>query len=155
MSTVAGSLKSIAGGTLAANIGQLVFRLNAPNVGVTGSSAGTVLPTKEHPVTPAADGTFSTNLNDTDQLAYEAWYDVGIVWNEGTGNDGKPFWDFGLKIKVPAGGGTFGDLLYTGGGPGGAGGNQLLVWVGETPPRNPLRGQWWLKPSTNDLYRWE
>ena len=55
MSTVSGSLNSIAGGTLTANIGQLVFRLNAPNAGVTGSSKDVVLPTKEHPVTPTAD----------------------------------------------------------------------------------------------------
>jgi hypothetical protein len=153
MPTVTGHLREIAGGNLSDEIGQLVFRLNRPNVGVSGFSKDFVLPTKEHPVTPSSDGSFSVNLNATDQLAYEAWYEVGIVWNETEGT----FWDFGLKIQVPNAGGTFGDLLYHGGGNsgGGGGGNQLLVWVNENPPRNPQRGQWWFQPSTNNLSRWE
>lgn len=147
MPTVTGHLRNIGGGTLTANIGQLVFRLNAPNVGVAGFSKDFVLPTKEHDVTPASDGSFTVNLNATDQLANDAWYDVGIVWNESEGT----FWDFGLKIRVPSAGGSFSELLDSTG----SSGNQLLVWVSENAPKNPRRGQWWFVPSTNNLYRWE
>lgn len=151
MPTVTGSLKSIAGGTLTANIGQLVFRLNKPNVGMTGFSKSAVIPTKEHPVTPTAGGEWTVNLTATDVLADDAWYEVGIVWLETEGT----FWDFGLKIKVPSAGGTFDELLYNGGSGGSGSANQLLVYVNETAPKNPRRGQWWFKPSTNKLYRWE
>lgn len=151
MPTVQGSLLDIAGDALAANIAQLVFRLNGPNIVATGSNAGNVHPTKEEPVTPTGAGAFSVNLADTTNMHMNAWYDIGIRWNESEGT----FWDFGLKIRVPSGGPhNIGDLFFNGPN-GGSGANQLLVWVSETQPLSKARGQWWFKPSTQNLYRWE
>lgn len=150
MPVVEGSLRDIDGGSLSPYIAKLVFRLNQPNAIAVGSAKGRVFPTKELPVTPASNGDFTANLQSTEQLYYDAWYDVGIVWNESEGT----FWDFGLKIRVPNNSPlSFGDLLTTSNGTGA--GNPLLVWVNETAPIAPSKGQWWYKPSTTELRRWE
>ncbi|PRB69526.1 hypothetical protein [Arthrobacter sp. MYb213] len=148
MPKVTGGLRSIAGGTLNSFIGKLVFRLNAPNVGVVGFSKSHVVNTMEWPVTPGTDGNWSVNLTANTVFANDSWYDVGIVWNETEGT----FWDFGLRIRVPSDGGTFDELLDTTGT--GQASNPFVVWVGETAPAE-RKGQWWFKPSTNKLYRWE
>lgn len=148
MPVVTGNLLDITGSDLAGNIAQLVFRLNSPNVTAAGIDAGKVYPTKEKVVTPSSTGEFSVPLAATSGMFWDAWYEVGIRWNESSAT----FWDFGLRIEVTAGGPhNFASLLT-----GGSGGrNQLLVWVSETPPKSPGRGQWWFQPSTNNLYRWE
>lgn len=150
MPVVEGSLRDIDGGSLSPYIGQIVFRLNQPNALAVGTAKGRVFPTKELPVTPASNGDFTANLQSTEQLYCDAWYDVGIVWNESE----RTFWDFGLKIRVPNNSPlNFGDLLTSSNGAGA--GNPLLVWVNETAPIAPSKGQWWYKPSTTELRRWE
>lgn len=150
MPVVDGSLRQIDGGSLSPYIAQLVFRLNQPNAIAVGTAKGRVFPTKEYPVTPDSNGDFAANLQSTEQLYYDAWYDVGIVWNEAEGT----FWDFGLKIRVPNSTPlNFGDLLASSQGAGS--GNPLLVWVNETAPISPSKGQWWYQPSSTELRRWE
>ncbi|WP_411732195.1 hypothetical protein [Paeniglutamicibacter sp.] len=139
----------VTGESMAAYVAEIVFRLNGPNVTAAGIDAGSVYSTKEVRATPDGAGAFSKNLIATSGMHFEAWYEVGLVWNEGE----APFWDFGIKIQVPAGGPhNIADLIKAGVG---AAGNQLLVWVSEIEPTSPAKGQWWFKPSTNDLYRWE
>lgn len=150
MASVTGNLKQVTGSVLSANVGQLVFRLNGPNVVATGTGAGNVHPTRDVTVTPGTDGSFSVGLAETTGMFLNAWYDIGIRWNDSEGT----FWDFGLTCTVPAGGPhSIADLIT--GGPGGAGGNGLLVKVQETQPKAGVRGHWWFQPSSNNLYRWE
>lgn len=155
MPAVEGTVLEVTGADMAANVAQIVFRLNEPNVTAPGIGAGNIYTTKERAVTPGVGGAFSTNLAATPNMHRNAWYDVGLRWNEGTGTEGRTFWDFGIKIQVPGGGPHNIGNLIAAGVDGGSGANQLLVWVDEIAPASPARGQWWFKPSTNDLYRWE
>lgn len=151
MPLVQGSMLDVAGESMASHVAEIVFRLNGPNVTAAGSGAGQVYPTKEIRRFIDAAGLFSQNLVATSGMHFNAWYDIGLVWN----GSKEPFWDFGLKIQVPAGGPhNIADLIVAGVPGQSAAANQLLVWVGETAPPSPGKGQWWFKPSTSDLYRW-
>ncbi|WP_404291533.1 hypothetical protein [Glutamicibacter arilaitensis] len=130
---------------------NIIFHLEpVTNVTATGSGKGNVYPTTAYPVVPDSSGAFQVNLTATSGFHADAWYDVELVWNTPAGT----LRDRTLRVKVPGGGPhNIGDLIDQSAGVGGA--NQLLVWVSEIPPVSEAKGQWWFKPSTNDLYRWE
>lgn len=149
MPTVTGEVRDIVGGSMASRVAELVFRLNAPNIGTSGAIASRIIPTAKHTVKPSSDGSFSVDLTQTDILLGDAWYELGIVWNESEG----PSWDYPQwQIRV-TGSGPLIDMVVMGppgGSWGGPIGNLSLVLIALTRPPNLQRGQLWLKGDPND-----
>lgn len=151
MPAISGHVRDIVDASMANRVVALVFRLNAPNVQGTssgGTAAGTIHPTAERKVTPGSDGSFSVDLVLTTTMLSDAWYEVGIVWNENEG----PLWDYpNWQIRVGSGG-NISDKVYFRP-PGGGGGplaNLTLVLLSLTEPPNLARGQLWWKVNPND-----
>lgn len=146
MPLVNGNVFDLSSLPMPSNIPQILFRLNRLNVTAAGSGSGNVYPTKEKPVTPASDGAFQINLTATSGFHFDAWYDVGLRWNESSGT----LWDSGLRIKVPSGGPhNFGDLIDRTGGNGG--GNPMIWWFGLTPPPSGATIWNYMDPDDPDL----
>jgi hypothetical protein len=94
----------------------------------------------------AGSGSFTIELQRTDDVRPVVWYTVRIEWLDPAGNYigvDHPDW----KLFVPAGGGELGDLLE-------APLNPFIFWVDATPPPNPQPGQYWLNTTTGDLLKW-
>lgn len=147
MAVVTGNLKDIGGATMANRNGVVKFTLNAGNITASG---GGLRPDNTQTVTPSSDGTFSTNLEPTDGMMLDSWYNVRVEWLDNVGNL-ITYMEF--VIRVPSGGGVLSDLIDTGGvngGGGGGGANPWIWWVGLTPP--PTRGYIWnyLDPADPD-----
>ena len=144
MAVVTGNLKDIGGASMANRNGVVKFTLNAGNITASG---GGLRPDNTQTVTPASDGTFSTNLEPTSSMLLDAWYNVRVEWLDNAGNL-ITYMEF--QIKVPAGGGVLSDLIELGGGTGGGGGgaNPFIWWVGLTAP--PSRRYLWLHTNPND-----
>lgn len=151
MPAVTGNLTDVGNGHLVGKIPEIHFTLNAPN-----AKAGVMLPTEPVTVQPAADGTFTANLQSTIDMLDDAWYTVSIQWLDSAGNYVKadfPDW----ALQVPSGGGSFSDLF------GRPPKNTAMVYVSVAPPSNPGKWTFWLKNdpvdpsnplSTGDLYQW-
>lgn len=146
MAVVTGNLKDIGGVAMANRNGVVKFTLNAGNITASG---GGLRPDSTQTVTPTSDGTFSMNLEPTDSMLRDAWYNVRVEWLDSVGNL-ITYMEF--QIKVPSGGGVLSDLidLEGSGGGGGGGANPLIWWVGLTAP--PSRRYLWLhtNPDNSD-----
>lgn len=128
MATVTGDVLDLGGQPMAAYNALVVFTLNRPNIMATG---GGIRPDKPKPVTPGADGKFSTNLEPTFSMLADAWYNVRVEWLDKAGNL-VAYLEF--QIRVPTSGGTLTELAHLDGPGGGA--NPWIWWVGLTPPPN-------------------
>lgn len=145
MPLVTGNVLDVSGVAMPSNIPQLIFRLNRMNVTAAGSGAGSVYPTKERVAAPASDGTFSVNLTATSGMHLDAWYEVGLRWNESSGT----LWDFGLRVRVPSGGPhNLADLIDRTAG--GGGGSPMVWWFGLTPPPSGATIWNYMDPSDPD-----
>lgn len=112
--------------------------------------------TKSFMVAVAADGSFSVDVQPTDNLIPAAYYTVRVEWLDSDGGFvGVDFPDW--RITVPASGGAIGDLL-------GSPVEPSLAWINLSAPRNPVRGTWWLKANpadpndirnTGELFVWQ
>lgn len=141
MAIVTGKLTDFGLALLTPYAPELVFVPSGPAV-----IAGALLATKPVVVIPAADGSFTVNLQPTDATQTVFWYTLTVEWlNSSGGYVGKDFPDW--KLFVPTSGGTIGDLVT-------APANPAMVWIGESEPPNPSVGTWWLIPSTGDLKEW-
>jgi len=150
MPVVTGTLADFGLVPLAPYAPQLVW-LPSGNAITTGSSTF-LLSTKPRVTIPAADGSWTVNLVQTDILVgiSDPHYKLRIEWLDPDNPSASPsgFEVPNWKIYVPAAGGKISDLIA-------APWNPILAWVGETPP--PGRGTpntLWLNPVTGDLMRW-
>jgi hypothetical protein len=142
MATVTGELKDFGMEDLSSLAPVVTF--TPSTVGVLSSELFATRPIK---VVPADDGSFSVELQATEELQNVVFYSLSISWLNSSGgflSVDLPDW----KIRVPGDGGAIGDLIS-------APTNPALTFVNETAPLNPSVGQLWLVPSTGDLYRWE
>ena len=78
------------------------FYLERPNM--RGSEIFTTEPAK---VVPLSTGDWSVNLAETTLMQFDAWYRLRLIWLA-TGATYRDFPDW--KIRVPVGGGNFGEL---------------------------------------------
>ena len=165
MALVTGNLKDITGGLMDTREGVIQFTLNQGNIRV---GADNVIPDNTREAVPAADGSFSINLEPTVEMALDAWYTLSVLWLQQPDTSARQpaaltsYID--LKIRVPSSGGTIGQLI--GGGGGGANPNNRIVWVSQTPPANPTPWLLWLEQepgpnpdpfdpkNTSDLHEW-
>jgi len=168
VATVTGNLKDITGGLMDSREGIVQFTLNQGNIRV---SSGNVIPDNTRGTKPEADGSFSINLEPTDQMALDAWYTVSVLWlqqdDSGFKKPAALASYLNLKIRVPSSGGSIGQLYDpNAGGGGGSNPNNRIVWVSQTAPSNPRPWMLWLKQepgpnpdpfdsrNTSDLYEW-
>lgn len=140
------------------SVPDILFRLNGPNAAAVGN--GALYPTKNSAVKPSSSGEFSLSLAVTAEMHFDAWYEIGLRWNQdgNTGGRAGTLWDPGLRIRIPSGGThKITDLIDRtagpgsgGGGSGGGGGNPMIWWFGLTPP--PSRATIWnyLDPDDPD-----
>ncbi|UOD80362.1 hypothetical protein [Paenarthrobacter ureafaciens] len=148
---VTGNLREASGEHLVGKIPEIHFTLNAPN-----AKAGVMLPTEPVTVQPAADGSFTANLESTIDMLDDAWYTLSIQWLDAAGNYVKadfPDW----QLHVPTGGGSFSDLF------GRPPKNTAMVYVSLSAPSDPGKWTFWLKDdpanpanplNTGQLYQW-
>ncbi|MET4094558.1 SGNH/GDSL hydrolase family protein [Arthrobacter sp. UYCu712] len=102
---VTGNLKDLAGVSLGDRIPELVFELDEDLV-ILGSS--TLIPAEPVKVTPAANGTFTVNLQESLGTNPYSPYKLTINWSSnGLSRTVTPSW----RIVVPPGGGAIGDML--------------------------------------------
>lgn len=138
MPAVTGKLTEVSGGHLVGKAPEIHFTLNAPN-----AKSGVMLPTEPLTVAPATDGSFTANLQSTEDMMDDAFYTVSIQWLDAAGNYVKadfPQW----KIRVPLGGGAFSDLF------GSPPKNSAMIYVSLSPPTNAPNGAWWLEDDPTD-----
>lgn len=110
---------------------------------VAGSS---VLAPRPVVVAPAWNGYFEVNLTDSAKILPGGHYTLTIEWRDARTRQlhrSRMPWE----LHVPAAGGTLAELLRLPA-------NAANVWTGTTPPKNPVRGLWWLNPETGDLKEW-
>jgi hypothetical protein len=144
LATVTGILTDFLNVPLAAFSPEIWFTPSGPAISNAANTA--LFSTKPIVVIPAADGTFTVNLQSTDFLQPSVWYMVSVRWLDSVGGYvGIDFIDW--QLFVPTAGGAIGGIIA-------APSNPAQVWVGETPPANPTPGTWWLIPSTSDLFEW-
>jgi hypothetical protein len=160
MASVTGNVKDALSITMGNRQIKLVFRPNKTFIQAASTTPGTIHPTEEVEVVPAANGDFIANLVATTVMLPDAWYDLRIEWLDGTGPvKDCPQW----RIRVPVAGGTLDQLIdYTGPTGGGGGGtNQKLWWVSLTEPQQ--KSNLWLKQNpdntddpanTGKVYEW-
>lgn len=157
MPVISGNIRDITGSPMSSQEIVLIFTLNAPNVTSQAAFEGRVYPTEPIVVKPDATGEFSVTLASTTPMLTDAWYILQLVWLSPNATDptkGASLRDFpDWRIVVGGDDGTLLDMIQigpsSGGGPGRP--NQLLWWVGLTPP--PSRGYIWnyLDPENPDL----
>ena len=150
MPDITGNVKDIFDSDMAAQVVQLVFRLNAPQVrNAAGSGIGTIYPTEERRVTPGSTGFFTAPLVQTDVMLSDAWYELGVVWN----GSKETLWDYPQwQIRV-TGAGPINEMISLappGGGWGGPINNLSLVLVSTTKPDNLKVGQLWLQATPGE-----
>ena len=148
---VPGNLTDVGGGHLVGKFPELHFTLNKAQ-----AKAGKVFPTQPVTVAPAADGSFTANLESTTDMMDDAWYTVSIQWLDAGGNYVKadfPEW----TLQVPTGGGSFSDLF------GKPPKNTAMIYVSLEAPADPRKWSFWLKDdpvdpdnplNTGELYQW-
>lgn len=104
---VSGTLSDFGLDPIAGLYPEIEFRPSGPAAG----SAGRLLVSEPVRATPASDGTFTVNLQTTDDLLpVGVHYKIEIRWLDSAGKYIKadsPDW----KLKVPSGGGSIADLL--------------------------------------------
>ena len=149
MPAVTGNVQSITGSSMDARDVVVRFTLNQGNIRVPSSG---LRPDMWQDVTPdPSTGDFSINLQQTTDMALDAWYTVQILFQQSpssTNGAGMALISYvDLKIRVPAGGGELSELIdYSAGGGGGAPGpNGRIVWVSQTPPPAPRPFMLWLQ----------
>jgi hypothetical protein len=138
MALVTGSLKDFALAPMSDRTPQITFSPSAP-----AAKDGLLLATRPVSVYPTGSGSFSVDLQPTDELMPVTWYTVRISWLESEG--GYVAVDFvDWKLFVPQEGGAIGDLID-------APVNPALVYISLTPPTNALPGTWWLESNPNNI----
>lgn len=141
MALVTGTLRNFGIESLAPYSPQIVFTPSGNAV-----LGDYLLATDPIVVTPQVSGVFEVNLAPTVDIRPDCWYTIAIQWLDAGGNYiRKDFPDW--KLRVPSIGGTVTALLAVPA-------NPAQVWVGETPPPNPVPGTWWLNPTTGELKEW-
>ncbi|WIB25435.1 hypothetical protein [Curtobacterium sp. MCSS17_015] len=103
-----------------------------------------VLASRPVVVTPATNGTFTVELQPTDQLRPEGtYYTLRVEWLDATGGFvAVDLLDW--PIFVPSGGGSLADLVDAPAGP-------ALMWTSLEEPPFPKPGMRWLQSNPNDL----
>jgi hypothetical protein len=139
MALVTGSLKDFSLAPMSDRTPQITFSPSAP-----AAKDGLLLATPPVSVYPTGSGSFSVDLQPTDELMAVTWYTVRISWLESGG--GYVAFDFpDWKLFVPQEGGAIGDLID-------APINPALVYTSLTPPtgKMPL-GIWWLESNPDNI----
>lgn len=137
MTVLTGTLKDAGLALLTGKAPVLVWRLSQ----MTQVGALVLVP---RPVecTPAANGSWSVTLADTDSMPAGAHYRLSARWVEG---DQTFYAEYPHNIPMPAGTWDFGSLPSVPLAPNN-------VWVGGSPPADTTR--WWLDNTTGLLKRW-
>ncbi|QOT16473.1 hypothetical protein [Paenarthrobacter sp. YJN-5] len=138
MPAVPGNLTEVNFGHLVGKAPEIIFTLNAPN-----AKPGVMIPTEPVSVAPAGDGSFTANLQSTEDMMDDAWYTVSIKWLDSPGKYVKADWP-DWQLRVPLGGGTFSDLF------GRPPKNSLMFYVSLSAPTNVPQGSWWLEDDPAD-----
>lgn len=142
MAAVTGTLKTFGLESLAGKQPVIVFEANKAAT----ASGGELFVTDPVRVTPASDGSFSARLQQTENLItpdvhYRMWIEYLDAANNYVRVD-NPDW----QLRVPAAGGTLGDLLKL------PKINSALVITSPTPPPVWLGlGAMWLQADPNDI----
>lgn len=140
MAVITGTLLDFSLDALAPYSPRLIFAGSQP-----ATAGDRLLSTKPFGVRVEADGSFSVDVQPTDVVTPAAYYTIRIEWLDSAGGFvGVDFVDW--RLYVPSEGGAVGDLLEAPSNPG-------MVWVGLTPPPDPITpGTWWLHANPNNLY---
>lgn len=160
MPNVTGTIQDITGVKMDPKDVELIFTLNAPQVGAAGSRAGYVYPTEPAVVKPnPSTGDFTVLLASTDLMLGDAWYTLQIRWQGG--DAGATLIDYtDWRIRVGGSDKPLSELIDDGSFAGG-GANPRIWWVGLSTP--PSRSFLWLHTnpdnpddpaSTGDVREW-
>ncbi|AOY72049.1 hypothetical protein ARZXY2_2519 [Arthrobacter sp. ZXY-2] len=139
MPDVTGTVTEVGGGHLDGAFPEIHFKLNAAN-----RKGGVLVPTQPFIVSPASNGVWTANLQQTTNMHDLAWYTLSIRWLDLGGNYVRadfPDW----ALQVPASGGAFSDLISK------PPTNTQMVWVSLTPPPNKQLFTKWLEQDPDDL----
>lgn len=138
MATVTGTLTDFAPAALTAFQPVLIFKADSPAL-----TAGGVLASRPIRVTPAADGSFTTDLVASSFTTPEVTYTLRIEWLDSS--SGYIGLDILTGLVVPPGGGGIGGM---------SGIPISRWWVGADAPPDPEANTWWLDTDTGDLKEW-
>lgn len=127
---------------IAARAARIDFKPSGPAVKSFGS---VIYASRTISVNPsAANGTWSVDLEQTNELMPETWYVPSVTWLDEAGNFTSvdyPSW----RLYVPGSGGAFVDLISTPWNP------TLAWWGSDEPPGVPVVNTLWLDPDTGIL----
>ena len=125
---------------------RVYFRPSGPAVMSSGPS-DLLLASRDVDAWVDADGdTWHVALVSSGETVPEVRYRLVVDWLDEAGNfvdQDCPQWE----IFMPTADARLVDLIN-------APRSAYWVWVGATPPPNPVPGMWWLNDTTGDLFEW-